>query len=97
MLRYHKGVRHGRGLLAVDGRPEPASYSLAGEWHKGELHGRVSVTWGSGCLLQANISNGTIAAPAFAILKPGHAFVLHEGGWYSGLRLQPPLQQPVPA
>jgi hypothetical protein len=83
--RYHKGVRHGHGLLTVKGAPGPSSYSLAGEWRKGELNGRVSVTWGGGCQLQANISNGTIVAPAFAILKPGDAFVLHEGGWYTGV------------
>ena len=77
-------MRHGHGLLTVKGAPGPSSYSLAGEWRKGELNGRVSVTWGSGCQLQANISNGTIVAPAFAVLKPGEAFVLHDGGWYTG-------------
>jgi hypothetical protein len=87
--RYHKGVRHGFGLLTVKVPSEVGSYSLAGEWRKGELNSRVTVTWGSGCHLQANINSGVITAPAFAILKPDHAFVLHEGGWYVGTCLLP--------
>ncbi len=85
LCRYRKGLRHGHGVLTVAGLPPPASYSLTGEWQKGELNGRVTVTWGEGCQLQANVSNATIVAPAFATLGPSLAFVLHEGGWYAGV------------
>jgi hypothetical protein len=82
--RYRKGARHGRGILTVTGLPAPACYALTGEWQKGELNGRVTVTWGRGCQLQANVSNGTMVAPAFAVTSPGSAFILLEGGWYAG-------------
>jgi hypothetical protein len=89
LVSYHRGLRHGPGVLTVAALPAPASYSLTGEWRKGELNGRVTVAWGGGCQLQATVVDGAMLAPAFATLKPGGVFLLHEGGWYSGARRMP--------
>ena len=89
LVSYHRGLRHGPGVLTVAGLPAPASYSLTGEWRKGELNGRVTVAWGGGCQLQTTVIDGAMLAPAFATLKSGVVFLLHEGGWYTGATRMP--------